>query len=194
VFEPFFTTKPVGKGTGLGLAAVHGFVAQSHGSITVTSEPGRGTSFRIVLPAADAVPAHGQAPGSEKTPLAHGVETILLVEDEDGVRALTERVLLRAGYCVLTAATGAEAEAIAEKHVGPIDVLLTDVVMPDRAGPALAEQLLVRHPEMKVLYVSGYTDDAVVRRGVMQESMPLLQKPFSPNVLTRKIRDVLAAV
>jgi len=95
---------------------------------------------------------------------------------------------------VLTAATGAEAEAIAEKHVGPIDVLLTDVVMPDRAGPALAEQLLVRHPEMKVLYVSGYTDDAVVRRGVMQESMPLLQKPFSPNVLTRKIRDVLAAV
>jgi PAS domain S-box-containing protein len=193
VFEPFFTTKPVGKGTGLGLAAVHGFVTQSRGSVTVTSEPGRGTSFRISLPAENAAPLNGPDSGSETPALAHGVETILLVEDEEGVRALTERVLRRAGYRVLSAATVAEAEAIAESHATPIDVLLTDVVMPDRSGPVLAEQLLARHPEMKVLYVSGYTDDAVVRRGVVGEAMPFLEKPFLPSVLTRKIRDVLAA-
>lgn len=193
VFEPFFTTKPVGKGTGLGLAVVHGFVAQSHGRVTVNSEPGRGTSFRISLPAENATPLDEHDPGSEKATLAYGVETILLVEDENGVRALTERVLRRAGYRVLSAATAAEAEDIAERHTSPIDVLLTDVVMPGRSGPVLAEQLLARHPEMKVLYVSGYTDDAVVRRGVVNEGMPFLQKPFSPGVLTRKIRDVLAA-
>jgi two-component system cell cycle sensor histidine kinase/response regulator CckA len=192
VFEPFFTTKPVGKGTGLGLAAVHGFVAQSHGRVTVDSEPGRGSSFRIWLPAANATPLDRDGARPEKPALAHGVETILLVEDEDGVRALIERVLCRAGYHVLTAATAAEAEDVAERHATPIDLLVTDVVMPDRAGPVLAEQLLVRHPEMKVLYVSGYTDDAVVRRGVVGDVMPFLQKPFSPGVLTQKIRQVLA--
>jgi two-component system cell cycle sensor histidine kinase/response regulator CckA len=201
VFEPFFTTKPIGKGTGLGLAAVHGFVAQSHGSVTVNSEPGRGTSFRISLPAEDASPPDGRDQGSEKPALRYGAETsllvegaetILLVEDEEGVRALAERVLRRAGYHVLTAATGAEAEDIAEAHATPIDLLLTDVVMPDRSGPVLAERILVRHPEMKVLYVSGYTDDAVVRRGVVGDEMPFLPKPFLPGVLTRKVRDVLA--
>ncbi|MGE0448857.1 MAG: PAS domain S-box protein [Vicinamibacterales bacterium] len=193
VFEPFFTTKPVGKGTGLGLAAVHGFVAQSHGRITVDSEAGRGTSFRISLPAETATPRDGRDQESEKLALAYGTETILLVEDEEGVRALTERILRRAGYHVLSAATGTEAEDIAEADATPIDLLLTDVVMPDRSGPVLAGQLLVRHPEMKVLYVSGYTDDAVVRRGVVGEGMAFLQKPYSPSVLTKKIRDVLGA-
>jgi two-component system cell cycle sensor histidine kinase/response regulator CckA len=174
VFEPFFTTKPVGR-------------------VTVDSEPGRGTSFRISLPAQRATSLDGRELRSEKAPLVHGAETVLLVEDEDGVRTLTERVLRRAGYHVLTAATGAEAEDVAERHATPIDVLVTDVVMPDRAGPVLAEQLLARRPQMKVLYVSGYTDDAVVRRGVVSEGMPFLQKPFSPGGLTRKIRDVLTA-
>jgi CheY-like chemotaxis protein len=193
VFEPFFTTKPPGKGTGLGLAVVHGFVAQSHGSIAVDSEPGRGTSFRISMPVADGTPMSGGESRAERTALANGAGTILVVEDEDGVRAFTERVLQRAGYHVLSAANGAEAEKMAEECVSAIDVLVTDVVLPDRGGRVLAEQLLVRHPEMKVLYVSGYTDDAVVRHGVLQERTHFLAKPFSPSVLTTKIREVLSS-
>ncbi len=190
VFEPFFTTKPVGKGTGLGLAAVHGFVTQSNGSVRVDSEPGRGTSFRISLPVAETTAGvEGETPAAVRTT---GDETILLVEDEEAVRALAARVLLRCGYTVLAAADCSEALRLARDHAGPIHLLVTDVVMPGGSGSTLAEQLMPLRREMQVLYVSGYTDDAVVHHGVMCERSNFLQKPFLPLVLARKIRDVLS--
>ncbi len=190
-FEPFFTTKETGKGTGLGLAVIHGIVKQSDGSIEVYSEPGLGTSFKIYFPRVDqaastisAWPAHGPAP--------RGTETLLLVEDEDAVRALARITLQQYGYTVLEASHSEEAIRIATNHHETIHVLVTDVVMPGMGGRILAERLQGVHPEMKVLYISGYTGDAVVRHGILHEDVDFLQKPFSPITLAHRIREVLA--
>ena len=193
VFEPFFTTKPPGKGTGLGLAVVHGFVQQSGGHVEISSALGMGTSVRIYLPRTDLPGGTGAAPADSAGALPRGTETILLVEDEEGVRTLARIVLQRCGYVVLEASRGDEALRIAAAQQTPIDLLVTDVVMPGGGGRPLAEQLCLSYPELKVLYVSGYTDDAVVRHGILHEQVNFLQKPFNPMALARKIRSVLSS-
>jgi two-component system cell cycle sensor histidine kinase/response regulator CckA len=192
VFEPFFTTKPTGQGTGLGLAVVHGIVAQSGGCIEFESTAA-GTTFRIYLPAApaDAIPVDVRSAGAELVPT--GRETILLVEDEDAVRRLGVKVLERAGYRVLSAADGDEALRAAAAHDGHIDLLVTDVVMPGMRGTQLAETFRGRDPQIRVLFVSGYTPDAVLRQGVGEGEQAFLQKPFSPAALAERVRDVLDA-
>jgi two-component system cell cycle sensor histidine kinase/response regulator CckA len=190
LFEPFFTTKGVGKGTGLGLAVVHGIVQQSEGHIDVKSTPGAGTCFRIYLPHVEAPVPSGKSNRGVAT-MASGSETVLLVEDEEAVRSLTCLILQQGGYRVLEASNGEEALRAAEGFHEPIDLLVTDVVMPGLGGRELAERLLLLHAEMKVLYLSGYTDDAVVRNGVLQEQVHFLQKPFSPAAFSQKVREVL---
>jgi CheY-like chemotaxis protein len=190
LFEPFFTTKGPGKGTGLGLAVVHGIVQQSDGSIEVYSEPGVGTSFKIYLPRVEQAAPTGKS-GPDLAPAPHGTETLLLVEDDDAVRALTRFTLQQCGYTVLEASHGEEAIRVATNHPEKIHLLVTDVVMPGMGGRVLAERLLSLHPEMKVLYLSGYTDDAVVRHGILHEEVNFLQKPFSPNALAHQVREVL---
>ena len=191
IFEPFFTTKDVGKGTGLGLATVYGIVKQAGGFIWVYSEPGQGTSFKIYLPAVDAT-AEGTTAAST-TPAPRGTETVLLVEDAAAVRAVTKQMLERQGYTVLEAPDGEAGLRLAQRHRGVIHLLLTDVVMPRVGGRELAEQLARLRPDMKVLYASGYTDDSVVRHGILESGTAYLQKPFSPESLARKVRDVLDA-
>jgi PAS domain S-box-containing protein len=190
LFEPFFTTKEKGKGTGLGLSTVFGIVKQSAGHVTVTSKPGAGTTFRILLPATDA-PAELVDATRNEAPATRSNEIVLLVEDEAQVRTLARNVLRRAGYRVLEAATPGEAILISEQHDGPIDLLLTDVVMPRMGGHALALRLRAQRPEMKVLYLSGYTDDTVLRHGVELGELAFLAKPFTPAVLSAKLRAVL---
>jgi CheY-like chemotaxis protein len=190
IFEPFFTTKDPGKGTGLGLSTVYGIVKQSGGFIWVESEPGQGTTFKIYLPL---VANAGEQVMRVLEPAqpSLGAETILLAEDEEPVRVLARRCLEGMGYRVLAASRADEALQMAERHAGPIHLLLTDVVMPGGSGPELAAQLAARHPEMRVLYMSGYTDDAIVHRGVIAPGIELLEKPFNPAALARKVRDVL---
>ncbi len=190
IFEPFFTTKEVGKGTGLGLAVVHGVVVQSGGHIVVDSEPGRGTSFRIYFPQVEGLSKTGTShPGVAKAP--RGSETILLVEDEQGVRDLARYALETVGYTVLEASHGGEGVRVAEKHPGPIHLLLSDVVMPEMGGRLLADRLTALRPGIKVLFLSGYADDAVLRQGVASSDLHFLQKPFTPAALARKVREVL---
>jgi two-component system, cell cycle sensor histidine kinase and response regulator CckA len=189
LFEPFFTTKEKGKGTGLGLPTVYGIVKQHQGEITVTSEPGRGTAVRIYLPR-----AVGEAEclgHDESIPLAQGTETILLVEDEPLVRGLALRVLAERGYKVLEAANGDEALRVAREYPETIHLLLTDVVMPQMNGKVLADRLAPIRPAMKVIFMSGYTDDAIVRHGVLEEDVTFLQKPFTELALSRLIRETL---
>ncbi|QJR35821.1 ATP-binding protein [Gemmatimonas groenlandica] len=189
IFEPFYTTKGVGKGTGLGLSMVFGIVQQSGGGIHVHSEPGHGSTFRIYLPAVPvSTPTVIEETGG-RTP--GGTETILLVEDDSGVRALALRALQGLGYDVLTANDGLEALEVATSTDKRIALLVTDVVMPNLSGPALVERLRTRLPHVAVLYVSGYTDDAVLRHGLLQAEVDFLQKPFTASALARKVRTVL---
>ena len=190
LFEPFFTTKGPGKGTGLGLAMVYGFVKQSGGHIEVYSEAGHGAVFKIYLPRAD---QDGAAARSSAAILdvPRGRETVLLVEDEAGVRNLSKFVLESNGYSVLEAGHGQEALAVAERHEGAIHLLVTDVVMPGMSGRQLANELCEVRPGTRVLFMSGYTDEHIVRHGVLDASPAFLQKPFSPIALARKVREVL---
>ncbi len=190
IFEPFFTTKEVGKGTGLGLATVHGIVKQSDGYIWVESEAGLGTTFNVYLPRLKAA----ETPKGEETPQqpARGTETILLVEDEEQVRDLAHRILEMNGYHVLAAPNGPEALTLVDQEPGPIDLLLTDVIMPGGLnGLELAQHLLVRRPQLKVIYMSGYTDDVLIDRSLFTPGFAFLQKPFNAAGLTGKLREVM---
>ena len=189
LFEPFFTTKEPGKGTGLGLATVYSIVKQHQGHIWVYSELGQGTTFRIYLPRAKEEVEIREAV-SEVTPTPRGGETVLVVEDNLAVREIAARVLRELGYTVLEAASGAEALQVARAQ-GKLDLLLTDVIMPGISGSALAKQLVALWPGLKVLFISGYTDDLIASQGILEEGMALLQKPFSPEALARKVREVL---
>jgi signal transduction histidine kinase/ActR/RegA family two-component response regulator len=192
LFEPFFTTKAAGKGTGLGLATAYGIVKQSGGAISIYSEPGRGTTVKIYLPTAGGKQA---AEAIEPAPAeaARGSETILVLEDELRVRKLICEVLAGRGYHVLEAVRGEEAIRKAAEHGGVIHLLLTDVVMPEMSGPQALEQVRLLHPGIKVLFMSGYTDEAMVHHGVLGSGVPFLQKPFLPDTLARKVREVLSS-
>jgi PAS domain S-box-containing protein len=190
IFEPFFTTKEKGKGTGLGLATVYGIVKQSEGHIEVVSQPGKGTTFSIFLPRLE-VPAEGAESVATPTELPRGNETVLLVEDEDGVRALARQVLRQSGYEVLEASQGEEALALSNRHKGPIHLLLSDVVMPKLSGVELYERLRPQRPETRVLFMSGFTDTALLRYEVMTGEVDCFLKPFTPQTLTRMVREVL---
>lgn len=190
IFEPFFTTKEHGKGTGLGLATVYGIVKQSDGYIWVYSEKGNGTTFKIYLPRVDA-PVVVTGEGQTERKSVRGSETVLVVEDETSLRKLVCGVLKSNGYRVLEASRGEEALRISGQHEGAVQLLLTDVVMPQMSGRHLAEQLASLRPQTKVLFMSGYTDDAIVHHGVLEPGMDFLQKPFTPESLARKVREVL---
>jgi two-component system cell cycle sensor histidine kinase/response regulator CckA len=189
VFEPFFTTKEQGKGTGLGLSTVYGIVKQSGGYIDVESEPGQGTTFRVLLPRVEA-PVEQRVARDTAGPVS-GSETVLVVEDEAAVRVLIRRVLSRNGYHVLEAESGPAALRVLQRHGEPVDLLLTDVVMPGMSGRELADQLTAARPELHVLYMSGYTDEAIVHHGVLDPGVAFLEKPFTPDVLLRRLREVL---
>jgi two-component system cell cycle sensor histidine kinase/response regulator CckA len=189
LFEPFFTTKNAGKGTGLGLSTAFGIVKQSGGCLDVWSEPGLGTTMRIYLPSIDQ-PVAAEAEVVKRA-AARGTETILLVEDDEMVRRLVRETLEHEGYKLMDAAEPTEAHRLADAFKGPIQLLITDVVMPKTSGRELAAQIVSRRPETKVLYMSGYTDLAVVSRGLEKASVAFLQKPFTPAALTQKVREVL---
>jgi len=189
LFEPFFTTKEVGKGTGLGLATVHGIVARNGGTVQVYSELGMGTSFKVYFPLVSGVDAQTETPLAVLPPLDR-TNTVLLVEDAQGLRELAKRMLERHGYRVLVAANADEAIRLCSESE-TIDVLLTDVVMPGLSGPDLAKRLVDLRPSLKVIYMSGYTDDAIVQHGVLSPGIALLNKPFTSEALGRKIREAL---
>ena len=191
IFEPFFTTKGAGKGTGLGLATVSGIVKQNGGEMVVASEEGRGSTFTIYLPRdVDGAPLQPSAAleGARK-----GSETVLVVEDDPAVRLLAGVALRRSGYEVLEAGNPLEAVRIASDYLLPIQLLLSDVIMPESEGAPLVERLRQARPELRLLYMSGYTDDAIVHHGVLEEGIPFLQKPFTPQGLSQKVREVLDA-
>jgi CheY-like chemotaxis protein len=189
IFEPFFTTKPAGQGTGLGLAMVQGIVAQSGGHIEVSSEPGQGTTFRIYLPARAEAATGGAKPAA--VPTLGGNETILIVEDVAEVRGYAADVLRALGYLVLEAESSEKALRICGLEPGPIHLLLTDVVMPNVNGRELADRLEDLRPGIKVLFMSGYTDNALAAKGVLDEGVHFIEKPFGAEALARKIRGVL---
>jgi len=192
IFEPFFTTKEHGKGTGLGLATVYGIVKQSDGYVWAESEPGEGATFTIYLPFVDEAPhAAAEFASAERDGVCR--ETVLVVEDEARVREIVGRILTRRGYSVLVAPDGPTAFAIAHAHAGPIDLLLTDVVMPGMTGYELATKLTAARPAVRVLFMSGYTDDAAFRHGLQEADAHYIQKPFAGPSLIRKVRKVLDA-
>jgi nitrogen-specific signal transduction histidine kinase len=194
LFEPFFTTKEKGKGTGLGLATVYGIVKQSGGYIWVYSEPGRGTTFKIYLPKIEEqVGLKHYKDGGSSSAALRGSETVLLVEDEDGVRQLARDYLRTNGYAVIEAPDGETALELAAKHQGPIHVLMTDVIMPGISGRELAQRIGEIRPDIKVLYMSGYTDQSVVHHGILESDAVLLQKPFTMATLASKLREILTA-
>jgi two-component system cell cycle sensor histidine kinase/response regulator CckA len=190
VFEPFFTTKEKGKGTGLGLSTAYGIVKQSKGNIWVYSEPGKGTTFKIYLPRVDE-PLEELGENVEKEEFPLGSETILIVEDDEGVRKLAVRILKKQGYKVLESSQGDDALQLCEEYKEPIHLMLTDVVMPVMNGHELTQRLILRHPETKVLYMSGYTDNAIVHHGMLKRGTNYLQKPFTLDGLIKKVREVL---
>jgi len=190
IFEPFFTTKEPGQGTGLGLAMVYGVVKQSGGSIWVNSKVGSGTSLRIYLPEAQGVP-EALVPAKPPTTLPQGSETILLVEDDAGVRELVSLLLSSKGYTILTAENPSDVERLCMKHSGSIDLLLTDMILPGVTGREVAKRVGAICPGIKVLYMSGYTDDALIRSHGLDESFAFLQKPFSKGSVAAKVREVL---
>ena len=192
LFEPFFTTKELGKGTGLGLATVYGIVKQSKGFVWVSSEPGKGSTFKIYLPVVDATGA-ADLPAAAASEILDGTETVLVVEDQPEVRAVIRETLQRHGYTVVEAASGAEALVRSREYSGTIHLLFTDVVMPGLSGRRVAQLLTSDRGRMRVLYTSGYTDDAIVQHGVLEPGLAFLQKPYTSEALLRKIREVLDA-
>jgi CheY-like chemotaxis protein len=191
LFEPFFTTKERGKGTGLGLSTVYGIVKQSGGDIGVQADPGKGATFKIFLPR-HVVDQAAQREVERTAPAApRGTETILLVEDDPSLRVLAERILRGYGYTVLVASTGPRALTLVEAYTGEIHLVTTDVVMPEMSGTALVERLVSTVPNIRVLFMSGYTDNEVVRRGIFDRRAAFLQKPFTPDQLAFKVREVL---
>jgi CheY-like chemotaxis protein len=191
LFEPFFTTKEQGKGTGLGLPAVFGIVRQHSGSIQPCSQLGRGTTFEIYLPRLDgtAVEARSNVPSLASV---SGEATILLAEDEEIVRTLTGAVLRKHGYTVLEAENGLQALSVCREHAGPIHLLVTDVIMPGMSGLALAERLVRCHPEAKVLYMSGHSDDTLEHHGLLGTDVAFIQKPFPPSALAKQVQEALS--
>jgi CheY-like chemotaxis protein len=191
IFEPFFTTKEKGKGTGLGLAMVFDIVAQNGGQIRVHSEPGRGATFRVYFPCVADTRVPSVLPLTSSMLPPRGSERILLVEDEGQVRTVMRNILQRAGYEVIESPDPEDALLANERSTGPIDMLLTDLVMPKMSGRALAEHFLRRRPAAKVLYVSGYGEDMIESHGMLDPGVAFLQKPITPGVLLRRTRDVL---
>ncbi len=190
IFEPFFTTKATGKGTGLGLATVHGIVMQHGGHIDVHSEPGAGTTFTVLLPRVAETARHSWQPSARPAPMTLEA-TVLVAEDDDQVRAQVQRILGKLGLQVIAAVDGADAIQKAERHAGPIDLLLADVIMPRMNGRELYERLRESRPELLVVFMSGYTDDVIAEQGVLDEEVRFLQKPFSMNALSEAIRGAL---
>jgi CheY-like chemotaxis protein len=191
VFEPFFTTKEVGKGTGLGLSTVYGIVKQNKGYIWVYSEPGRGSTFKIYLPRAEEEVVQVEEQEKASASPRGEAETVLVVEDDEAVLRLVKASLERMGYRVLAASDPQGALALMKLHSGPIRLLLTDVVLPGINGKTLAEMILVSHPETKVLYTSGYTQNAIAQYGVLEPGVEFIEKPFTPEALVQKVREVL---
>jgi two-component system cell cycle sensor histidine kinase/response regulator CckA len=191
IFEPFFTTKGSGRGTGLGLASVYGIVKQCGGLIYVYSELGSGTTFKVYLPRL-VKPVEADVVQGPSQPSRRGSETILVVEDAPEMREVTRDFLASYGYNVLEASTSAEAVWAIDQHPGPIDLLITDVVMPGESGPKLAARLVQKRPGLKVLYVSGYTANAIVHNGLVDPGITFLQKPFSRDALGQKVREVIS--
>jgi CheY-like chemotaxis protein len=192
VFEPFFTTKGQEKGTGLGLSTVYGIVRQSGGHIWVYSEVGQGSVFKVFLPYVDAK-ATDVGSGKQEAATPRGSETVLLAEDEDGIRRVSVRLLTELGYTVIPARNGGEAVELAARHDGTIDILLSDVVMPEMNGLELWDRLRMDRPSIPALFMSGWASDAVVRHGILDGQVPFLQKPFSSQQLGLKIREILDA-
>jgi CheY-like chemotaxis protein len=192
LFEPFFTTKEKGRGTGLGLSTSYGIIKQNHGEIEVESQPGLGTSFSIYLPKVDE-PVSPEVTREIQQRPQRGSETIMVVEDEDGVRKVVVEMLEQQGYHVLTANSGPAALELYTRTTDPVHLLITDVVMPRMSGRELADSLREVRPDLKVLFVSGYTDSAIVHHGVLDPGTHFLQKPFTPDVLAEKVRFVLEA-
>jgi two-component system cell cycle sensor histidine kinase/response regulator CckA len=190
IFEPFFTTKEKGKGTGLGLSTVYGIVRQSGGNIWVYSEPGKGATFKIYFPRVDE-PLEAFKETLERVEFPRGSETILVVEDGEEVRKFVVRILKRQGYQVLEAPNGEEALVLSQHYEGPIHLVLTDVVMPGMSGRELANALLNLRPELKVIYMSGYTDNSIVHHGILEKGIHYVQKPFTIEGLARKIQEIL---